>query len=59
MLKSYSRCNDRGKCAIMGFGAVLACLAIAYGLWALDGYRSSIAMVDGIHYDNNPWTKVN
>jgi hypothetical protein len=59
MLKSYSRCNDRSKCAYIGLGAVLACLAVAYGLWAADGYKSTVTMLDGMHYDHNPWTKTN
>lgn len=59
MLKGYSSCKDRGKCAIIGLGTVVACLVGAYALWAIDDYRSSINLVDGIHYDNNPWTKTN
>lgn len=53
----YSKCKDRGKCALIGVVTLVACVGIAYGLSYVDSGNQKITVVDGVHYDDNPWTK--
>ena len=59
MFNFYSRCKDRGKCIFIGLATLAITLLGAYGLSHLENNNERITMVDGVYYDNNPWTKHN
>ncbi len=58
MFKFYSRCKDRGKCIVISLATVVITLLGAYGLSQLENGNDRVTMVDGVYYDNNPWTAV-
>jgi hypothetical protein len=59
MFNFYSKCKDKSKCIFIGLATLVITLLGAYGLSQLEGANDRMTMVDGIYYDNNPWTKSN
>ena len=57
MFKAYSKCREKGKCAFIGTATLVACLLGAGALWLFDDGKQRVTMIDGIHYDHNPWAK--
>ena len=53
----FKKCKDRGKCVIISAVTLAVTLLGAYGLSKLDQGNTRVTMVDGVYYDNNPWTK--
>ncbi len=59
MFSFYSKCKDRSKCIFIGLATLVVTVLGAYGLSQLEGNNQRITQVDGVYYDNNPWTKHN
>ena len=53
----FKKCKDRSKCIIISITTLAVTLLGAYGLSKLDNSHTRVTMVDGVYYDNNPWTK--
>ena len=59
MFNFYSRCKDRSKCIFIGLATLVVTILGAYGLSQMEGSNTRVTMVDGVYYDNNPWTSQN
>ena len=43
----------------IGLATVVVTLLSAYGLSQFENRSDRVTMVDGVYYENNPWTKHN
>lgn len=55
--KYFKTCSDRKKCMFLGALTVFLCLGAAYSFYLSDEEYRTVTSVDGVYYDNNPWTK--
>lgn len=53
----FARCSDRKKCMFLASFVAIVCLGAAYTLYLAEEDLKTVTMVDGVYYDNNPWTK--
>ncbi len=58
-MEFFKKCKLEGRCVRLGALVFALTLVFSYTLTAFDTAPKKMTMVQGVYYDDNPWTKVN